>query len=134
MDTGTGDSFLSRELKPEALEAAAAKAGFPFTSRMQVRSGGRHAVHTPAVRTPAVHTPAVHTPAVHAFSSPAPFAGAPALLPVRVSRGFNHTYLPDTHNTDTQHTQEGYDHSYFFISTFMEEHVDFHADALLGKQ
>ncbi len=27
--------------------------------------------------------------------------------------------------------QEGYDHSYFFISTFMGEHVDFHANALL---
>ena len=26
--------------------------------------------------------------------------------------------------------QKGYDHSYFFISTFMEDHVAFHADAL----
>lgn len=26
--------------------------------------------------------------------------------------------------------QQGYDHSYFFVSTFMEEHVAFHADAL----
>ena len=26
--------------------------------------------------------------------------------------------------------QKGYDHSYFFISTFMEEHVAFHAAAL----
>ncbi len=26
--------------------------------------------------------------------------------------------------------QKGYDHSYFFISTFMEDHVNFHADAL----
>ncbi len=26
--------------------------------------------------------------------------------------------------------QEGYDHSYFFISTFMEDHVAFHAEAL----
>ena len=26
--------------------------------------------------------------------------------------------------------QPGYDHSYFFVSTFMEEHVAFHADAL----
>lgn len=26
--------------------------------------------------------------------------------------------------------QPGYDHSYFFIATFMEEHVNFHADAL----
>ncbi|GFE64477.1 S-formylglutathione hydrolase [Litoreibacter roseus] len=28
--------------------------------------------------------------------------------------------------------QPGYDHSYFFISTFMEDHVAFHADALYG--
>ncbi|CAM9997369.1 unnamed protein product [Ascophyllum nodosum] len=28
--------------------------------------------------------------------------------------------------------QEGYDHSYFFISTFMEDHVNFHADRLLA--
>ncbi len=28
--------------------------------------------------------------------------------------------------------QDGYDHSYFFISTFMEDHVSFHANALFG--
>ena len=28
--------------------------------------------------------------------------------------------------------QKGYDHSYFFMSTFMEEHVAFHAEALYG--
>lgn len=26
--------------------------------------------------------------------------------------------------------QEGYDHSYFFISTFIDEHIAFHAKAL----
>ena len=26
--------------------------------------------------------------------------------------------------------QKGYDHSYYFISTFMEDHVMFHAEAL----
>jgi S-formylglutathione hydrolase len=26
--------------------------------------------------------------------------------------------------------QEGYDHSYFFMASFMEEHVAFHAEAL----
>ena len=30
----------------------------------------------------------------------------------------------------TLRLQKGYDHSYFFISTFMEDHVAFHADAL----
>ncbi|MEM6342191.1 MAG: S-formylglutathione hydrolase [Pseudomonadota bacterium] len=29
--------------------------------------------------------------------------------------------------------QPGYDHSYFFISTFMEEHIAFHADALYRR-
>ena len=28
--------------------------------------------------------------------------------------------------------QKGYDHSYFFVSTFMEDHIAFHADALYG--
>ena len=34
--------------------------------------------------------------------------------------------------TATFRMQKGYDHSYFFVSTFMESHVAFHADALLG--
>ena len=29
--------------------------------------------------------------------------------------------------------QPGYDHSYFFISTFMEEHVTFHAEHLWNR-
>ncbi|MBS8228303.1 S-formylglutathione hydrolase [Vannielia litorea] len=29
--------------------------------------------------------------------------------------------------------QKGYDHSYFFVSSFMEEHVSFHAEALYSK-
>lgn len=29
--------------------------------------------------------------------------------------------------------QPGYDHSYFFVSTFMEDHMAFHADALYAK-
>ena len=28
--------------------------------------------------------------------------------------------------------QKGYDHSYFFVSTFMEDHIGFHASALYG--
>ncbi|RBW63366.1 S-formylglutathione hydrolase [Ruegeria sp. A3M17] len=28
--------------------------------------------------------------------------------------------------------QPGYDHSYFFVSTFMEDHITFHAEALYG--
>lgn len=101
MDTGTADNFLARELKPEALEAAAAKAGFPLTSRMQARAHGAG-------------------------------MGAPLTLPRRGARlggraaGPAHTHTLHPHSTP----QEGYDHSYFFISTFMEDHVNFHADAL----
>lgn len=29
--------------------------------------------------------------------------------------------------------QKGYDHSYFFVSTFMEDHIAFHADALYSE-
>ena len=32
----------------------------------------------------------------------------------------------------TLRMQKGYDHSYFFVSTFMEEHIAFHATALHG--
>ncbi len=30
----------------------------------------------------------------------------------------------------TLRMQEGYDHSYFFISSFVDEHLEFHAKAL----
>jgi S-formylglutathione hydrolase len=32
----------------------------------------------------------------------------------------------------TTRFQPGYDHSYYFVSTFMEDHVSFHAEALYG--
>ncbi len=32
----------------------------------------------------------------------------------------------------TMRLQPGYDHSYFFVSSFMEDHVAFHAQALWG--
>ena len=32
----------------------------------------------------------------------------------------------------TYRLQPGYDHSYYFVSTFMEDHVSFHAEALYG--
>ena len=32
----------------------------------------------------------------------------------------------------TVRLQPGYDHSYFFVSTFIEDHVTFHAEALYG--
>ena len=38
--------------------------------------------------------------------------------------------LPPAASRATLRMQPGYDHSYFFISTFMEDHVAFHAEAL----
>ena len=38
--------------------------------------------------------------------------------------------LAETRSEATLRLQKGYDHSYFFISTFMEDHVGFHAEAL----
>jgi S-formylglutathione hydrolase len=32
----------------------------------------------------------------------------------------------------TNRMQPGYDHSYFFVSTFIEDHISFHAEALYG--
>ncbi|GFR45590.1 hypothetical protein Agub_g6985 [Astrephomene gubernaculifera] len=33
----------------------------------------------------------------------------------------------------TLRMQDGYDHSYFFISTFIDDHINFHADRLLAQ-
>jgi len=33
----------------------------------------------------------------------------------------------------TLRLQKGYDHSYFFVSTFMEDHISFHAEALYAE-
>lgn len=60
IDQGTGDQFLTNQLKPELLEAACTKAGIPLTLRRQ----------------------------------------------------------------------EGYDHSYFFMASFMEDHLRWHAKRL----
>ena len=38
--------------------------------------------------------------------------------------------LAEKRQEATLHLQPGYDHSYFFVSSFMEDHVTFHAEAL----
>lgn len=40
------------------------------------------------------------------------------------------TAMTANRQTGLLRLQKGYDHSYFFISTFMEDHVNFHAEAL----
>ncbi|TRD19828.1 S-formylglutathione hydrolase [Palleronia caenipelagi] len=42
------------------------------------------------------------------------------------------TAMADRRQQGAFRLQPGYDHSYFFISTFIEEHVAFHAEALYG--
>lgn len=42
------------------------------------------------------------------------------------------TAIAERRQQATYRMQPGYDHSYFFISTFMEDHVSFHAEALYG--
>ena len=37
------------------------------------------------------------------------------------------------HGATQVRMQDGYDHSYYFIATFMEEHMNFHAKALFGN-
>lgn len=65
--------------------------------------------------------------------------------PVLVDTGTNDQFLdllrPETlahavtarRQEGTFRMQKGYDHSYFFISTFMEDHVTFHAEALYAE-
>ena len=62
--------------------------------------------------------------------------------PVLVDTGANDQFIdllrPETlaeaavtrRQQSTLRLQPGYDHSYFFVSTFMEDHISFHAEAL----
>jgi S-formylglutathione hydrolase len=42
------------------------------------------------------------------------------------------TAMTERRQGGTFRMQKGYDHSYFFVSTFMPDHIAFHAEALLG--
>jgi S-formylglutathione hydrolase len=69
---------------------------------------------------------------------------AKALLPILVDQGTSDNFFPDQLQTETlitaakQHQQadieiryqQGYDHSYYFISSFIESHLRFHAKHL----
>ncbi len=64
----------------------------------------------------------------------------PILIDTGTSDQFIDLLRPETLSTAiaarrqqaTLRLQPGYDHSYFFVSTFMEDHVIFHAEALYG--
>ncbi|MEM8837095.1 MAG: S-formylglutathione hydrolase [Pseudomonadota bacterium] len=71
--------------------------------------------------------------------------GAEERLPLLIDQGTSDVFLTDQlkpelletackeHNHPlTLRMQEGYDHSYFFIASFMEDHIRHHADALKG--
>ena len=40
--------------------------------------------------------------------------------------------MAERRQSGTFRMQQGYDHSYFFVSTFIEDHVAFHATALFA--
>ncbi|MDX1742683.1 MAG: S-formylglutathione hydrolase [Ruegeria sp.] len=42
------------------------------------------------------------------------------------------TAIAERRQQATYRLQPGYDHSYYFVSTFMEDHITFHAEALYG--
>ena len=64
----------------------------------------------------------------------------PILIDTGASDQFIDLLKPETlaqaanarHQQSTFRLQPGYDHSYFFVSTFMEDHIAFHAEALYG--
>ena len=68
-------------------------------------------------------------------------------IPLLIDQGLDDEYLVDELFTDTFKAtvksanypatirmQPGYDHSYYFISTFLEDHIKFHAQALYSPQ
>ncbi len=70
-------------------------------------------------------------------------SGAKHPLPILIDQGLDDEFYPDQlltkdfektckeHGQKTKiHLREGYDHSYFFISTFLKSHIDFHLKAL----
>ena len=46
--------------------------------------------------------------------------------------GLRHAAMAERRQGGIFRMQKGYDHSYFFVSSFMEEHIAFHAQALHG--
>jgi S-formylglutathione hydrolase len=57
-------------------------------------------------------------------------AEAPSAPPLRVDQGAADAFL-ETHALDYR-LHDGYDHSYFFIASFIDEHLAFHAQHLAG--
>lgn len=140
VDTGSADKFLEVQLQPQTLEAAVKESGYnSATFRIQVSvrtecicrrlSGTQIAVHR-------LDTFAISMYPVLVRSLPFVFTT------VRAYRAFA---LPQElrHDSGVEQRlpvaaiflclQDGYDHSYFFISTFIDDHVNFHADVLLGS-
>lgn len=55
-------------------------------------------------------------------------------LPVQLNPGALETAAKDNSKLQlTSNMREGYDHSYFFIASFIEDHIDFHASKLLAR-
>nr|CAA6804643.1 MAG: S-formylglutathione hydrolase (EC [uncultured Thiotrichaceae bacterium] len=80
-----------------------------------------------------------------AYDATALITGGAKALPMLIDQGLDDEFLADQlypENLEaacaeqkfpvTVRRQEGYDHSYHFISTFIGEHLKFHADAMRG--
>ncbi len=68
------------------------------------------------------------------------------VIPMRIEQGMSDNFLQEQLKTElfetvaaqksvsvTINRREGYDHSYYFIASFIGEHLRFHADALRGQ-
>ncbi|OQS00672.1 S-formylglutathione hydrolase [Achlya hypogyna] len=58
--------------------------------------------------------------------------GANANYNILIDQGTDDSFLTDKQLLP-EAFEEGYDHGYYFISTFMEDHINHHADVLLAK-
>ena len=107
VDQGTADNFLTgpvNQLLPTSLEAACKdNPKISLTLRMQARA------------TAASNAFPGRSERGHHGRSPPPGLAVTRLL-----------FVPSCG------VQEGYDHSYFFMSSFMDDHINHHADALLA--
>jgi S-formylglutathione hydrolase len=62
------------------------------------------------------------------------FLGKGQLLPENLQRAVAARAQAESKLTVDYRLQDGYDHSYYFITTFIDDHIAFHAKHLHAKQ
>ena len=130
---GSADNFLKPgqaecQLKPEKFQEAVDAAKPPVTLELRMQ------VNAQAFRCMCwIDASRCCVASMHLGASPRPpsclgtisTALAPSTLPGTIDT------LPSHPQVDLQRcSQDGYDHSYYFISSFIKEHIAFHAKAL----